>query len=403
MTVGSRSLAKCLVGACAVVTATAMSMPAAVAGTPKWSSVSVQTPPGTTGSLSFGTVTCVSKKLCWTAGYAGGNGFTAVMEKWNGKKFTTVHTPEADVDLGGVACPKTHLCWVVGEKAVGNTDSPVLERWNGKKWAAAKVPNPKGNANYLTDVSCPSSHACYAVGQYGSDTTFPATTTTLLLRWNGKKWSQVKSPPKPGGTTQYALTAINCVKVTHCVAGGKYVPNGSYDSHIFSDVLSGHKWSLRSVPQPFTGHYEASGDSDVHCTTAKACVMSGYGAPDAQGRTAYTPEAWKFTGKSWKLLKLPKGYGTNSGDLNDVTCTSAKHCWFVGYNVANPTTGAGQKAVALLWNGHSFHVTKPPQPSNASRYPELDAVGCVHHGACLAVGDASSISSGSIAFGDKTG
>jgi hypothetical protein len=81
-----------------------------------------------------------------------------------------------------------------------------------------------------------------------------------------------------------------------------------------------------------------------------------------------------------------------------VTCDSAKQCWLVGYAYVSGSTS--QRAVALRDKGAVVASATVAQPG--SGYNELDAVGCVRHGPCLAVGDSDTLSGIASAFGDRT-
>ena len=115
--------------------------------------------------------------------------------------------------------------------------------------------------------------------------------------------------------------------------------------------------------------------SDVRCVTAKRCVMSGYAAPDANGQTLYTPEAWVYNGRSWRLISLPKSYRSAGGALSDVACASAKTCWLVRYEYHHSSATAPERAVAFRWNGHSLMaagaIAEPATGSIGFDRPEL--------------------------------
>ncbi len=62
-------------------------------------------------------------------------------------------------------------------------------RWDGKKWSNVKTPNPGGAAqndgNSLNGVACTSASNCWAAGDVVTSGVF----NDELLHWNGKKWS----------------------------------------------------------------------------------------------------------------------------------------------------------------------------------------------------------------------
>ena len=72
--------------------------------------------------------------------------------------------------------------------------------------------------NDLTAVSCASAKFCMAVGHYENSTTGQ----TLVLKWNGTKWTLVSSPDV--GTTENYLNELSCTSATYCLAAGWYRP-----------------------------------------------------------------------------------------------------------------------------------------------------------------------------------
>lgn len=370
----------------------------AAAAVPSWHKVVVQEPSGSPYVLGFANMACPTKRVCWTAGQdttQAGSG--PVMERWHKKKFGLVRTAVANATLEGLSCPSARSCWVVGSATdASNHTSPVIEHWNGKRWSRVKLHNPNGDDNFLDDVSCPSTRRCYAVGGHGSNTVFPVRSSPLVERWNGKKWSMQKSPRTPAGATSGGFNAITCRTKSSCTAAGTYIPHGKYFDHVYVGVLRGKKWSLEKVPQPFHAQYAYAAATDLACPSAKRCVMSGSGAPDANGRTLLTAVAWASKGKSWKRIKLPRADAGTGSELTDTTCASAHRCWLVGY----ASSSGSQTAVALSWNGKKLHAAHVDQPATGTN--ELDATGCITSSRCLAVGDSDKGGS-ERAFGDRTG
>jgi hypothetical protein len=366
-----------------------------------WSRLPIQTPGGQPSGIYFATLACPSASTCWASGQVSyASGVKPVMERLHKGKFRLVSTAVAGATLEGVTCRTTRFCLVSGYVQSTST-KPVLEKWNGHKWSKVTVANPKGDDNELVDPVCPGARMCFVVGTYGNELKQPLSLHPLLEQWHGKKWSVAKQPPAPANAQSASLNAITCRSKTSCIAVGSFVPKGGFDAHAYGDRLHGKTWSLMTIPQPFHGTYAYAADSDIKCTTAKRCVMTGFAAPDAQGRVAYTPEAWSYNGSTWHLLSLPKSYTKAGGALADVACSSTTTCWLVGFEYHASTQASGL-AYALRWNGHSLTpASKIAQPS--SGFNELDGTGCVHHGACYSIGDNTNVSGTPTAFADRAG
>jgi hypothetical protein len=140
----------------------------------------------TTGYRASG-VTVLSPNDAWAVGGdESGNG-TAL--HWDGKKWRTVPMPLTAYQIDAVA---KNDVWAVGE----NTgDQPYAAHWNGTKWTAAKLPKvtvPKGSSGFanFVDVTAVSKNNVWAAGRFYSIA--PGKTghnRTLLMHWNGEKWS----------------------------------------------------------------------------------------------------------------------------------------------------------------------------------------------------------------------
>jgi hypothetical protein len=81
----------------------------------------------------------------------------------------------ADVDssvLADVTCTSKTTCFAVGYNGFTYGDGThvlggtLIEKWNGAKWSLVRTPNPSG-LGVLEGVICPSATHCTAVG-YGN-------------------------------------------------------------------------------------------------------------------------------------------------------------------------------------------------------------------------------------------
>ncbi len=189
----------------------------------KWSAVTI---PGSTGS--FQAVGGSSPTNVWVMGDTA-HGVSAAWH-WNGKSWTSVTT---NFRAGGVAVLSTTDAWAVGGDESGKGQSlhwdgkkwhmvpmpftafrvsavskndvwavgenpnnqPYAAHWNGTKWTAVTLPKvtvPKGDSGfaYLADVTAISKNNVWAAGRfYYIQPGKPGHNRTVLMHWNGKKWS----------------------------------------------------------------------------------------------------------------------------------------------------------------------------------------------------------------------
>ena len=168
---------------------------------------------------------------------------------WNGTKWSRVASPNPGgtssrgiSGLSGVSANSATDAWAVGLYVNPTTrvEETLALHWNGTKWSKGASPNPGGTSanSILTGVSANSATDAWAVGRYINPTT--AAAETLALHWNGTEWSYVASP-NPGGTasdTHYSeLTGVTADSANNAWAVGLYT-RGTLVLH-----WNGTKWS----------------------------------------------------------------------------------------------------------------------------------------------------------------
>jgi len=90
----------------------------------------------------------------------------------------------------------------------GNPGTLILH-WDGTSWSMVPSPDPGPKGNLLSAVAAVSPSDAWAVGTYANSMCSEA--ATVILRWNGTKWSQVKSPNS--GACNF-LDGINAMRST---------------------------------------------------------------------------------------------------------------------------------------------------------------------------------------------
>jgi hypothetical protein len=138
--------------------------------------------------------------------------------KW---KVTLPPDPGLELaNLDDVAVLSAGNVWAVGYY---NNDNNVFDtlvvHWNGKKWSQVASPNPGVGANYLSSVVGVSASNIWAVGTYSTEENDSVGNKTLVEHWNGKTWSMMKDPG-PVGTS--GLSAVDATPTTSPWAVGEY-------------------------------------------------------------------------------------------------------------------------------------------------------------------------------------
>jgi hypothetical protein len=361
-------------------------------------------PLATTPTGALEGVYCPSASNCWAVGYRVASDSARVNEalRWNGEKWATVAVPSpgghksGDVsELFAVRCTSAANCWAVGYYGTNTTALSEAVHWNGKHWGKVTVPEPDGTGNdqvsYLIDVACTSAASCWTVGEHAKTLSDLADSGNLMLRWNGKKWSQV-TVPDPGGTGIHQINgfqAVRCAAPADCWSAG-YAGSVTDDTFKITNEMqhwNGQKWSNVTVPQPGgTGPGTYTGLNGLSCTAVDNCWAVGVQG-NLSGSSTYLNEALHWNGKKWSHVKTPEPDGVASGADNEligVNCVGAKDCWAVG------SYQGGDEILneILHWTGTKWTVTSAPDPGGTSSMDqnELFSVRCVSAADCWTVG-----------------
>jgi hypothetical protein len=161
--------------------------------------------------------------------------------------------------------------------------------------------------------------------------------STLVLRWDGSRWSRVASPSPDHELT--ALWDVVGVSVADAWAVG-YSGKGGLIEH-----WDGSAWSEVpvSLPDDFLQGIDAVTADDIWAV----------GAHGTTGRPR--PVVVHWDGKSWREIATPGlPQGTPYG-LSAVSAVAADDVWAVGAVITNPVTEASVPIV-LHWDGSSWKV-----------------------------------------------
>lgn len=148
-----------------------------------------------------------------------------------------------------------------------------------------------------------------------------------------------------------------------------------------SALLAGQADVVAAVAAgPVTARAAAGQLNGVTCVSAKSCVAVG---ESVNSKHVQANLAEKWNGTRWSATSPPQPSGSIGGGLNAVSCTSTRNCIAVGgYFKPGKTIPQADR-----WNGSkwtSTAVAAPTSPGSA----DLDAVACVSASNCWAAGQA---------------
>ena len=240
-------------------------------------------------------------------------------------------------------------------------------------WSVQPTPNPAGaSAGVLDGVSCPSQGHCTAVGHF---TARAGAGEPLAERWDGARWS-IEATPKPRGAKTALLFEVSCATRSACIAVGSSTGRTGVTFPL-AERWDGRRWStLRTI----AGGTGVSYLGAVSCTSRTDCIAVGYAGNAAGTVGAAIAERWN--GFSWVRLRPPRPDAATATFLSGISCTSSRLCVAVGFSVGSDRIG---RPLAERWDGSRWSIERTPSPRAATQV-QLAGVSCVAGGTCMAAG-----------------
>jgi hypothetical protein len=184
----------------------------------------------------------------WAFGVASGGG--ALVAHWNGTSWRQVSAPVlASNVVNAISAVSPSDVWAAGFHGTAKGPQTLVARWNGTSWKRITTPDPAPDGSELWAVSARSASDAWAVGDYSRPGIH-----TLTLHWNGSDMRQVASPhpgasrPDGGGS----LLGVDAVSSSDAWAVGAYSgPNLVQDTLVLH--WNGSRWTHVASPTPGPG------------------------------------------------------------------------------------------------------------------------------------------------------
>ena len=268
----------------------------------------------------------------------------------------------------GLHCWTASNCIAVGANFPQMATQLVAERWNGSHWTRSAIPKPAGADEVtISSVACPTRTECVAVGAgYPPPTSKAASPFPLVDYWNGSRWTAGRAVTVGSGAD---LAGVSCPTARNCYAVGEYTTKGGAFLPL-TEHWNGSGWSRQAAPAPSGTTFGQL--NAVSCPTAKFCVAAG---TDGNGELIE-----RLSASGWSKA-TPKS--APSAMLFGVSCASASSCLAVGSSLTTFGGSVGQR-----WNGRTWSAFSTPVPRGAQN-AGLQSVSCVSASRCLAVGDST--------------
>jgi hypothetical protein len=330
---------------------------AATAGCRGWTGLQ---PPSPGSNTVLNGVTVLSACDAWAAGSfdtAAGVQETLI-EHWDGANWTVVPSPDpgsSENFLEGVRAASATSIWAVGSYNNGGSSlgKTLILHWDGKHWTQQTTPSTGTGSDVLAAVRTVSGSEAWAVGTSSGDTL----ERPIALHFTGGRWHQVQVPAVLANEELNGVAATSAKDVwavgTTFGAASKPTPLQSLILH-----WDGKKWTHVPSPAPAAG----SGHKlfAVGAATPSSAMAVGTEIlPNADERTL----ALRWNGTAWARVTTTNPGGTRPDDfLEGVTITSPGSAWAVG----QVNDGTGGHALIERWNDSAWSTVQAPDPGSTS-------------------------------------
>ncbi len=274
--------------------------------------------------------------------------------------------------LESIACAGTE-CVAVGAFVNDSGEyQTLIEENTGSGWVVAPSPNTGPGTNILQGVTCISAGDCWAVGYYVDASGMQH---GLVEHETGSQWTIVSSPSSAARPD--ILYGVTCAAADHCWAVG-YHPfrpdQGIYRTLV--EEYTGNGWTIVGSPNPGTAFNVLQ---NVACAGASDCWAVGYRSSGGVSQNLIE----RNTGSGWVTVTSANTSPTQNNQLNSVTCSSASHCWAVGYY--DKSGGGAFRTLTEESTGSGWVIVSSPDfGTDVSNV--LQGVTCASATTCWAVG-----------------
>ena len=275
----------------------------------------------------------------WAVGENGRAGTTGILRLLKGKWIKSP-SPRYSGWLDGVAIAPGGGAWAVGVNEAAQA-LPLILRWNGSTWSTARITTPPAmvpTSGVLEAVTAPGANSAWAVGGDGRD--------PLIFHWDGHHWSMQFPASVPGNTLFGTLYGVAASSPDNVWAVGNS-PGPKNNSPITTLIMhwDGHRWSRVPSPNPSpkTG---GTWLSSVAVTRTGGAWAVGY-TMGGEG----VPVILHWDGHHWTRVPSPDPYASMEGsdgyaELTSVAAVPDGTALTVGW------AGPSYQSLILRWNGH---------------------------------------------------
>jgi signal transduction histidine kinase len=281
--------------------------------------------------------------------------------------------------LYGVSCPTTTICIAVGADFNGSHAHSVTSTGtlSGGVWSwtteTTVLPDAGDFANALTTVDCVSATMCVAAGT-GLNGWI---TTTGTLSGGVWSWTQeVVVPPDFSGNVLSNPSAISCPNSTTCFLGGQ-----DWDGNAITSIgtLSGGIWTWAAETTIAQSPSSLSNLYGMSCPSSTMCVASGYDNASGGVTSVGTLSGGIWT---WAAETDVASDSSGWGNLVSISCPSTTLCVVTGID----GNQEGITSIGTFSGGNWSWTTESLLTTDSSGSGQPRAISCPTATSCIVVG-----------------
>lgn len=272
--------------------------------------------------------------------------------------------------LSGIAAISENDVWAVGSSYPTNDKSnPFFMHWDGAQWGV--VPGPEITAVHanLSRVSAVSSKDVWAVGFYTEDSNLEAPSKTLIMHWDGTKWSVAPSPNV--GQLNNTLLGVAAISGSDVWAVGSYDTSTGGSKRGIILHWNGSQWS--NVYNAALAQFSQL--QDIAVASANDVWTVGIGGAENKG-------ILHWNGSEWRVVPTPNS--GKDGQLQGVTVLGPTDVWAVGTEFIRTEAPAKAHTLTMHWDGQVWSIAPSPNEGDQNI---LHAIGGVSPNDVWAVGE----------------
>ena len=272
-------------------------------------------------------------------------------EHWDGTQWSVVPTPaipSAMVLLNSISSLRFNEVWAAGfadnvSCQAGICGQTLVERWNGSRWTQVKTPNP-GLADYLYGIAAISPSDVWVGGQEWSSlsSVFP-----VLMHYDGTNWKSYS----------FSQLQLGQVSAVFALATNDVWAVGWYGTVSTGKGLAlhwnGKSWRMVPFPTDNVGIVQLRSVSGAASNDVWAVGNVSYYGP--YGELEDGARTYRWNGTNWKQVDFPLG---GYSYVNAVSARATDDVWAVG--AGNGGCGFAYCYATVHWDGNAWsEITNP--------------------------------------------